>query len=47
MFYHFTLHNPLDNQKLLYELLDMTAHFVSHLKNSKVAGNLNNGVRKN
>lgn len=23
MFYHVTIHNPLDNRKLLYEVLDM------------------------
>lgn len=34
MFHHFTIPNPPDNQKLLYALLDMTAHFVSCLKNS-------------
>lgn len=34
MFHHFTIPNPLDNQKLLYALLDTTAHFVSCLKNS-------------
>lgn len=44
MIYHFAIHNPLDNQKLLYKLLVMTAHFVSCLKNSEITGNLNNGV---